>query len=99
MKLTALIALLGFTEANRLRQKSTSEAAVAIKASTDAAISLKNTAKSKRVGGHVNWRSAREIMDTFDVDGNGTIWQRKEFKRTLAIICDALPYEENPCYD
>ena len=38
-------------------------------------------------------------MDTFDVNANGTIFQRKEFKRTLAVICDALPYEENPCYD
>ena len=113
MKFTTLIALVGLAQATKLRQKSSIEGAISSaisnsnKATTEADSEARTKARTeanikatvKALGGRVNWRSAREIMDTFDVDANGTIFQRNEFKRTLARICDALPYEENPCFD
>ena len=35
-------------------------------------------------------------MDTFDVDGNGTIWQGTEMRPVLEEICGGT---ENECYE
>ena len=88
MKFSLILAVLGVTEAAKLRSKAHSQVQTKVNTSlkTKVSNSLKTKAnatnkmenkalaQAKAKAGRFNPHSARSIMETFDKDGDGTIW-------------------------